>query len=293
MGGAYRGESGGWLERFRVWSDRDAVQSSFLDPSDPSHPSSPTASQSPDAAPDSPLDAATIFAYFDGRLCPEERSAVEAEAAASPAALRKLTRLAALCVRETASAADTPRAARRADAVPAVRVCLPPPQDVDTPEAALDRPELALRPHDEPDLELRRFRCQGADLVRVDHAAWPVGTLLKIDLEGRATTFAVLRPASQSGTAACVRVPAAFADRSVNAALQPVSAIDLTDADALPLGQAYHEARQADPRACSTVDAPISAWQKCAEQIIDADSAVAAIAPAILRFAETVLRNRP
>ncbi len=44
----------------------------------------------------SEIDTPTMFAYFEGELSDEERKAVEAEVAASPHALRKLTRIGAI-----------------------------------------------------------------------------------------------------------------------------------------------------------------------------------------------------
>ncbi len=42
------------------------------------------------------IDTPTMFAYFEGRLSEEQRREVEAEAAGSPHALRKLARIGAI-----------------------------------------------------------------------------------------------------------------------------------------------------------------------------------------------------
>jgi hypothetical protein len=73
----------------------DALRQELL-----SRTAAPDSSRLYDQAHDAgPVDAVTMFAYFEGRLSPEERAAVEAEVAASPASLRKFTFVAAEWVR--------------------------------------------------------------------------------------------------------------------------------------------------------------------------------------------------
>ncbi len=262
----------------------------------------------------SEIDTAAMFDYFEGRLSAEDRRELEAEAARSPHALRKLARIGAIVARTqgrpkparaaaspmrsrlsaqpTASAAVSSPAASASKSRALGGVKLSPPQPSAGKAAA--RPEDIVRVPTDPDCELSRSLDRGRDQLRIYHRRLPLGTLLGVRVFGAdakaddlsETRFAVLRRASETTTAAIVTVPAGFEAQAVDVELFDIPLGELTARDAAEILRSYERAAGEDPIAVTPLHEPRSAWQIWAGAVLSTPAE--RVPPAVWEVAELI-----
>ena len=264
------------------------------------------------------IDTEAMFAYCEGRLSEEDRREVEAEAAASPHALRKLARIGAILARSQAGlkpalarsaarvmrsraparpsftpAASAPEAASTSESRRVVhRVKLGPPR----PSSGLNappRPEDSVRVPTDPAYELSRSLEKNRDQLRIYHESAPVGTLLGVKFSAPATEadsaptkFVVLRRGSESTTAAALTIPSHFQEGEVNLELWEIPFAELTAEEACGILKSYEHAAQEDPIAVTPLHEPRSAWQTWADAVLNMPAE--RVHPALWEVAELI-----
>jgi hypothetical protein len=244
----------------------------------------------------SEIDTPTMFAYFEGGLSEEERRVVEAEVAASPHALRKLTRIGAIV-------AQSRSVAKRAERIPTVsepdraaaslssqsfstgssspsptvhRVRLSQPRS--SIGNNLPRSEECLGISPDSPCEFFRSLEKSRDQLRIFHHAAPVGTLLGIRLlelhrdQKTANTlplqFAVLRRGSESTSTTTLTIPLSFKRGELDLELTEIPLGELSAQDANGLLNSYEKAAIEDPIAVTPLHEPRSAWQIWADAVL-------------------------
>ena len=290
-----------WMERVR-----DAVR----------HEPPPVDEAALDAAYDAcEIDTPTMFAYFEGTLSEAERREVEAEAATSPHALRKLTRIGAIVAQNRTPGASRPEfpGIRQKHQSPASTHPGHPPSNSQTFPAAvthrirltqprasignsLPRSEECLRSAPDSPCEFFRSLEKSRDQLRIFHHAAPVGTLLEIrlvELDADPHTpcavpiqFAALRRGTESMTTTTLTIPLSFKRGELQLEFRMIAAADLSAQDVSGLLNSYEKAAIEDPISVSPLHEPRSAWQVWADGVLKVPSEQ--IDPAVREVAELI-----
>jgi hypothetical protein len=260
------------------------------------------------------IDTPTMFAYFEGRLSEAERREVEAEVAASPHALRKLTRIGAIVAQSQAIAspslgipatAEPQLTAGRSVSASAsdstashpsriYRVGLSQPRS--SIGNALPRSEDCLRIAPDSPCEFFRSLEKNRDQLRIFHHAAPAGTLLAIrlfELHQDAKTsnalpvqFAVLRRGSESTSTTTITIPLSFKRGELFLEIQEIPLSELSGQDASGLLNSYEKAAIEDPVSVTPLHEPRSAWQTWADEVLQSLSHE--VDPAVWEVAELI-----
>lgn len=256
------------------------------------------------------IDTATMFAYFEGGLSDEERQTVEAEVAASPHALRKLTRIGAIVAQSQPRAGTSPRGVLPTEQRPPVvrsassdsttssptihRVRLSQPRS--SIGNSLPRSEDCLRTSPDSPCEFFRSLEKNRDQLRIFHHAAAVGTLLAIRLiESHADSkaantlpahFAVLRRGSETTSTTTLTIPLSFKRGEVDLELREIPIAELSAQDANGLLNSYEKAASEDPVSVTPLHEPRSAWQIWADSVLQAPSRQ--VDPAVREVAELI-----
>jgi len=254
------------------------------------------------------IDTPMLFADFEGTLSREDRQEVEAQAAASPHLMNRLTRIGAIVARNregglasvnrknAAAAEKTPPSSSDA-AASASSAAAAPEINRDGHRVTLGLPRPALgdslpRSQDcqtvptEPDCEVFRSLENGRDQLRIFHRSAPVGRLLGVRVRevknggGRSSAksaqeldgFVVLRHGSESTTTATWILPSGFENGEVELELIEIPPATLVAEDASLIRASYENAGQDDPVAVTPLHEPRSAWQIWADAVLDEDS---------------------
>ncbi len=268
------------------------------------------------------IDTPTMFAYFEGRLSDEQRLEVEAEAAASAHALRKLTRVGAIVAQSRGGAVALGGRSSAAGNVPAAsvpqrsasaelpsagasppspaastrvvhRITLGPPCD-SIGGNSLPRAEDCLRISPESPCEFFRSLEKNRDQLRIFHQSAPEGTLVAVRLEepaaevlqSPARQFAVLRRGSDSTTTTTLTIPRSCQRAEVILELSEIPLAELTGDDVTCLLNSYANASAEDPVSVTPLHEPRSAWQTWADGVLQAPANF--VDPAIREVAELI-----
>lgn len=272
-----------WVERLRdaVCHEPPAIDEAVLD----------------DAYDACEIDAPTMFAYFEGGLSEAERQEVEAEVAASPHALRKLTRIGAIVAQARPVAPPSIKALPAEEHhLTAIRSeCASTSPNNSIPKSptfhrvrlsqprssignSLPRSEDCLRISRESPCEFFRSLEKSRDQLRIFHHAAPAGTLLEIRLlelhaDVKASNilpsqFAVLRRGSDTTSTTTLTIPLSFKRGELDLELRAIPLPELSAQDANSLLNSYEKAAIEDPISVSPLHEPRSAWQVWADEIL-------------------------